>query len=106
MSFKYKKDSNRKLFGESYNEEETLEDGELYYDYDEEIKDESEEELEAELEEEELGEKEEKGVDLSFACEDCDYRWDDYIVGEKEDIENEEYDIVCPMCGSLNVSQI
>ena len=48
MSFKYKKESNKNLFSDSYNEEEALEDGEMYYDYEEEISDESEEEFEEE----------------------------------------------------------
>lgn len=45
-------------------------------------------------------------ADLSFACEDCDYRWDDIIVGEKDDIEHEDFHIICPMCGSINITQI
>ena len=37
----------------------------------------------------------------SFVCEDCDYRW--------EDATQEEIDsgmMVCPMCGSTNVTQL
>ena len=101
MGYKYKKDSNKNMFSDSYNEEEMLENGEMYYDYDEEISDESDEELEEK--DEDCGEK---GLNMSFACEDCDYRWDDYIVGEKEEIENEEFEVICPMCGSINISQI
>lgn len=56
-------------------------------------------------------EVEEKHVHVSFACEDCDYRWDDVIVklksGNLEDEGDEDYsDAVCPMCGSMNVEQI
>lgn len=37
----------------------------------------------------------------SFVCEDCDYRW--------EDASQDEADtgmMVCPMCGSTNVTQL
>ncbi|MCU0821283.1 MAG: hypothetical protein MUC95_02275 [Spirochaetes bacterium] len=107
MGLKYKKNSEENLFGDSYNEEESLEDSDTYYEYDEEISDEDDDD-EEDLEEktEDSDDEDEQGVELSFACEDCDYRWDDYIVGEKEEIENEEFDIVCPMCGSVNISQI
>lgn len=36
---------------------------------------------------------------VSFVCEDCDYRWD-------EASEEENDAIVCPMCGSDNVTQL
>ncbi len=56
-------------------------------------------------------EVEEKHIHLSFACEDCDYRWDDVIVkikgGNLEDEGDDDYsDVACPMCGSMNVEQI
>ncbi len=38
----------------------------------------------------------------SFVCEDCDYRWEAAY-------DNEEWDdkaTVCPMCGSINVTQL
>ena len=46
-----------------------------------------------------------------FACEDCDYRWDDTYIKRKDDlndVSDEEFDIntVCPMCGSRNITQI
>ena len=56
------------------------------------------------------GGKNSKKVNLSFACEDCDYRWDDVITKMKGNLEDEgegEFlDAVCPMCGSVNVEQI
>lgn len=58
--------------------------------------------LEEEMDEWE--ESDEVSLDLeetSFVCEDCDYRW--------EDLSEEEMDsgmIVCPMCGSVNVTQL
>ena len=61
-----------------------------------------------------ISEKEEKddeegldklnNVEASFACEDCDYRWD-VSVSENEDEEFEE-DFYCPMCGSTSITQI
>ena len=38
----------------------------------------------------------------SFVCEDCDYRWEDSHSGE----DWEEQSLVCPMCGSLNATQL
>ena len=38
----------------------------------------------------------------SFVCEDCDYRWED----SHSDNEWEEQSLVCPMCGSVNVTQL
>jgi len=37
----------------------------------------------------------------SFVCEDCDYRWD-----EMTEEEVDESSMVCPMCGSVNVTLI
>ena len=37
----------------------------------------------------------------SFVCEDCDYRWDE---ATPEEIESGM--LVCPMCGSINVTQL
>lgn len=78
-----------------------------YYD---EHYDEEELEDDAELvEEDEVDDEvdDDKKIHLSFACEDCDYRWDDIILKDK-DIEDEEIDIevICPMCGSVNITQI
>lgn len=39
---------------------------------------------------------------VSYACEDCDYRWE--MSFETED-ETEEMQF-CPMCGSANTTQI
>jgi len=38
---------------------------------------------------------------ISFVCEDCDYRWEEASEGE---VDSDT--IVCPMCGSLNVTQL
>ena len=54
------------------------------------------EELDEEYEEEESLES------SSFVCEDCDYRWEDNLPGEDWEPQN----LVCPMCGSVNVTQL
>jgi DNA-directed RNA polymerase subunit RPC12/RpoP len=68
---------------------------------------ESEEEDNGKAEEfDELGwEDEEKKITVSYACEECDYRWDDIVIRKKGEAE-EESDIICPMCGSMNVTLI
>ncbi len=77
-----------------YDDEEELEDDELDGDaihYDE-----------------EENEDDEVKVHISFACEDCDYRWDDIVVKNRGilDEDDEDYEGICPMCGSMNVTQI
>ena len=70
---------------------------------------EEEEHVEEGLEEEEVPEEgwdDDKKVTVSYACEECDYRWDDVIIKKKGEIEEEELDIICPMCGSMNVTLI
>ncbi len=76
-------------YDEHYDEEE-LEDYENSFDEDEE-------------DDEELAERK---IHMSYACEECDYRWDDVIIKRKDDIDDTELDAVCPMCGSMNVTQI
>ncbi len=39
---------------------------------------------------------------LSYVCEECDYRWDAQETADE--VESEE--ACCPMCGSMNVSEI
>lgn len=51
----------------------------------------------------------ERKVNISYACEECDYRWDDVIVKRKDNIdEDDDYETgtLCPMCGSVNVTLI
>ena len=38
---------------------------------------------------------------VSFVCEDCDYRWEE---PSAEEVDTEV--MVCPMCGSVNVTQL
>lgn len=41
---------------------------------------------------------------VSYACEDCDYRWEVTFEDEEdEEINESQY---CPMCGSQNTTQI
>lgn len=37
---------------------------------------------------------------VSYVCEDCDYRW------EESGLDEVEGNMVCPMCGSINVTQL
>jgi hypothetical protein len=94
--------TNERFYEDNINEEEMLEGGNNYYDeieHDEEKEDDDEKELSDE-------DGEDTRVHLSFACDDCDYRWDDIIIGNKEKIEREEFDLACPMCGSMAITQI
>lgn len=79
-------------YEENYTEEE-LSDSEDYFDDDD---------------DEFADEDGERKIHISYACEDCDYRWDDIIIKKKRDVEEEDYDrdITCPMCGSINVTLI
>lgn len=91
--------TNERFYEDNSNGEEN---GNDYYD---EIEHEEEKD---EDEEKELSDEdgEDTRVHLSFACDDCDYRWDDIIIGNKEKIEREEFDLACPMCGSIAITQI
>ena len=40
----------------------------------------------------------------SYACEDCDYRWE--VIFEDEEDEELNETQYCPMCGSANCTQI
>lgn len=45
----------------------------------------------------------EREIAVSYACEDCDYRWEIYLEEEDDEMDDTQY---CPMCGSANTSQI
>ena len=45
----------------------------------------------------------EREIAISYACEDCDYRWEVYLEEEDDELDDTQY---CPMCGSANTSQI
>ena len=107
---------------EEHYEEEELEDESELLEEDEEggkiVDEEAVAEAEAEAEEEaeveadvEVGphdwdEEDQKKITVSYACDECDYRWDDIIIRKKDVIEEDEPDIICPMCGSMNVTLI
>ena len=55
-----------------------------------------------EFDEEEADEVTDEVV-ISYACEDCDYRWEITAEDEEEVYEEIQY---CPMCGSANSTQI
>ena len=101
MSLDFEKDFDDEVYEDSFysEDEEELEED------DEQVKDEFEEETEEDEVEDSVPAVR---IDVSFVCDDCDYRWDDTIV-QKNNEYNEAEDItdcVCPMCGSMNVAQI
>jgi hypothetical protein len=59
-------------------------------------------------EEEDLDKESVRKIEASYACDDCDYRWDDVIIKRKDVLEDydDEPDAICPMCGSVNISII
>lgn len=65
--------------------------------------DEEEQEEREDLEEDEEGVGGEREIAVSYACEDCDYRWEVYLEEEDDELDDTQY---CPMCGSANTSQI
>lgn len=57
--------------------------------------------------EEDWGDLDEKKVDVSFACEECDYRWEDTVIKRRDELDyDEDISTTCPMCGSTNITQI
>lgn len=83
-------------YEEHYNEEE-LSDLDEFSDEDDDFDEEDDEKTE----------KRERKVHISYACEDCDYRWDDIIVKKRDDFEDDiDRDVICPMCGSVNITLI
>ena len=88
MSSELEKDPNDEVYEDSfYDNEEELSEDETVSDDDG------------------AGDDGETRIPVSFACDDCDYRWDDVIVKGKDD-EDDDYSATCPMCGSMNVTQI
>lgn len=90
MGTNFEKDLNDEVYEDSF------------YDDEEELTDEEEDASDDD-------ESEEVTVSLSFVCDDCDYRWDDQLTKSTDaavEEEPEEADVICPMCGSMNVSQI
>lgn len=65
--------------------------------------DEDDEEQEEFDEDDEEGVGGEREIAISYACEDCDYRWEVYLEEEDDELDDTQY---CPMCGSSNTSQI
>jgi transcription initiation factor IIE alpha subunit len=61
--------------------------------------DDLDEELDEDLEDWDEEQEDLEGV--SYVCEDCDYRWEESSLDEASDGS-----MVCPMCGSINVTQL
>lgn len=128
MSREYERDFDDEVYeddyyDENYEDEELVDEDDVFDEDDErdssktskkdDLDDSEDEEDDDELEDSDAkavaaGKK--RAVHLSFACDDCDYRWDDVIfkrkTGRLEEEDDETMDIVCPMCGSQNISQI
>jgi predicted RNA-binding Zn-ribbon protein involved in translation (DUF1610 family) len=111
-------------YEDNYEEEELEEDGEekdksrktvkkpkkslieTVFEDDEKEKDEDDDDDDDDEEKEDSWEKERK-INVSYACEDCDYRWDDIVIKKSEfDSEEEIFETACPMCGSMSITQI
>ena len=93
MIYKYIKNSPNK------SPKDNLDDEDQYFINDGEILKEEEEFEEVDEWENDSG----STVELSYACEDCDYRWEESIDTSRAE---EEDNAVCPMCGSTTVTQI
>lgn len=119
MAIGYERDYDDEVYEDEYYEEhfdEELIDEEAAVD-EEEFEDEegaddedSEREVDEESDEEDpvAARESERKIEVSYACEDCDYRWEDVIIKRKEVLDDydDEHDIICPMCGSVNISII
>ncbi len=120
MAIGYERDYDDEVYEDEYYEEhfdEELIDEEAVVDEDE-FEDEeaadddedSEREVDEENDEEDpvAARESERKIEVSYACEDCDYRWEDVIIKRKEVLDDydDEHDIICPMCGSVNISII
>lgn len=113
MVMTYERDYDDEVYEDEYyddNYEEELVDEDELIDEDEfEEEDEEEEQDEDEEDEDAVAAREsQRRIEVSYACEDCDYRWEDVIVKRKGALDDydEEHDIICPMCGSVNISII
>ncbi len=54
-------------------------------------------------EDEDTETEEQEEVIVSYACEECDYRWEATFEDDEQAESDNPY---CPMCGSSNVTQI
>jgi len=89
----FEKDYDDHVYEDDYYEENYEEEELADEEYDEESDDEDDED-------------EGRRVQYIYACEDCDYRWDDYRLSESFGGAESFGDVACPMCGSSNVEQI
>ena len=109
MNIEYEKDYDDEVYEDEYYES-NFEEEELADDDDQHpvsVEEEADDENDDSEGGEAWEEDSDKRVDISFACEECDYRWDDIYIKKKDVIdEDEEIEVVCPMCGTTNVTQI
>ncbi len=86
-------------------------DDEVYEDeFYEENLDEEELSDEDEFKDDEFDEDREEGgrtYTVSYACEECDYRWEEPFASAGDfDDEEDEHEVTCPMCGSAQVDPL
>lgn len=96
-------------YEEHFEEEELIGEDEIIDTVEKDVEEDEELEEEDVLDDDEEWEdkKGTRKVEVSYACEDCDYRWEDVIIKKKNRLEDdEEFDVICPMCGSTNITQI
>ena len=92
-------------YDDEYDDEDEDDDDEDEYDdeYDDEDEDDDYDDDDDEEEDDDDDDEDEEVV-VSYACEDCDYRWDITFQDKKDaEIDESQY---CPMCGSVNSIQI
>ncbi len=93
------------FYEEHFDEEELIDEEEL--EEDEPAEEVAGGEVDAPEDEEDWEGGKKRKVEVSYACEDCDYRWEDVVIKTRElDEEEEDRDVVCPMCGSTNITLI
>lgn len=100
----YEEHFDEELIDEEAVEEEEFEDEEISDDEDSE----RDADEEGEYDDPVAARESERKIEVSYACDDCDYRWEDVIIKRKEVLHDydDEHDIICPMCGSVNISII
>ena len=100
MGTEYEKDFDDEVYEDGFYED-NFDEEELTDDEDN-VLDEADED-----DKEDWDEIDEKKIDVSFACEDCDYRWEDVIIKRRDELDGiEDINPACPMCGSINITQI
>jgi len=95
------------FYEENFDEEELFDEEDRIREEDDDFGDDY---LDDDLDAEEGWDDDRKGkrkVEMSYSCDDCDYRWDHVEMRSKNSVDDDyEQDVICPMCGSTNISII